>query len=351
MSISMLLRSFVFSMAVLHVIAKQNDTDDSGAERNTDGDKPDKINDILNVECEYEDDKYSCFKWKRIENGYCESVHGYEAYSYRELDRLMQVAEGHPTQLYIEYKDKHVNRTFTFAFCSSNQFQLNTKDDVDERDLRKRPTLRAMCDTTSFAFLSEEYELNENDHQMVEQQQDKIFCEYSFGNPQFRPAYYDRAEQNFKGYIILFEGQNYKKDKDFYVMFDVKCDTAHDADTIENFEWLRDETVTDDNLVIYKWRGRSGCVVKEFRGEYYFKYMTAPLKMLIGVFLIFKGSANFYYTLAILCMMTGHLILRQLAFLIKFTDVTAVGVPTKYQLQMHAVILGCGYFIGMFVFI
>ena len=44
--------------------------------------------------CSVADDEYSCYSWQRIENGFCESVHGYQVYNYATLERLMQIENG-----------------------------------------------------------------------------------------------------------------------------------------------------------------------------------------------------------------------------------------------------------------
>ena len=87
----------------------------------------------------------------------------------------MLMEEQHPTKLYFQNEEATKNRTFNFAFCGHNKFILKTKNNVDELDLRKYPTLRGKCDIEAYAFLSEEYK--------VDKSPDKIFCEYSFDNP------------------------------------------------------------------------------------------------------------------------------------------------------------------------
>lgn len=86
--------------------------------------KKSKLSELLKEDCASEYDSYSCAKWQQVENGFCESIHGYEAYSYQKLDRLMRVADNKPTNMFVSDKETGKNRTFTFAFCNHLLFNL-----------------------------------------------------------------------------------------------------------------------------------------------------------------------------------------------------------------------------------
>ena len=49
--------------------------------------------------CAEENDNYSCVKWMKIANGFCEGVHRYEVYSFQELDKDNKASDEHPYTL------------------------------------------------------------------------------------------------------------------------------------------------------------------------------------------------------------------------------------------------------------
>lgn len=92
-------------------------------------------------------------------------------------------------------------------------------------------------------------------------------------------------------------------------------------------------------------------MVKDFQAEYYFNYLISPLKFLIGIFLVLKGSANFLITLALLCMLASHLIMYQTAIHIKYIDVTSFDFGLYLKIKQYAIVLVGGYLLGLFIFL
>lgn len=146
----------------------------------------------------------------------------------------------------------------------------------------------------------------------------------------------------------MFKGNSYHNQSHFYIMFDVKCDPSYNAQTAKELKWIKDDSIADDNLAVYKFQGHAGCISKAFRGQYYFNFLIAPFQITLGIFLTFKGSANFKYTLAILCILTGQFLIQLPAQLFNFVSLdnrdTSMQVWHLFQTFILGTIVGIGAF-------
>lgn len=146
----------------------------------------------------------------------------------------------------------------------------------------------------------------------------------------------------------MFKGVNDKNTSNFYIMFDVKCDPSYTANTSKHLNWKKDDSIREKNLIVYKYQGLAGCISKEFRGQYYFNFLFAPIQIVLGVFLNFKGSANFKYTLAILCILTGQFLIQLAAQLINF--ISLENKDTFIVIFSHIQVYVAGTFLGIIAF-
>lgn len=82
-------------------------------------------------------------------------------------------------------------------------------------------------------------------------------CEYATKDGEFRPAYYNHEKNWYEGYQIMFSGQN-DLEKEYTVMFDVQCGKE------DKIIWTPDNSIKDANFAVFHYRGKQGCIYKEF---------------------------------------------------------------------------------------